>query len=340
MGATVVAETKLDKWTWWRAALAGNIGPMQEQRPESGFYRYRQTKGGSPLPVAFWVDGTGDRRCLCDGVAITEPNHQVRIWMSCTKMPVSKALYDERRATGRWPDEAENKPLSNLPDDPLANVQARIEGALERAREFLRNISGKGPADKTTADAARNLQVDVQRLAGEAETMRVAAKEPHLRAGREVDEQFRKFSEPLGKASKSLEDIWKSFARAEQVRRDAEAAAKYEADRKVAEAERARIAAEREKLHRDDPIAALTSPEPEMPADPPPPELQKVQVGGLTGPKASLRTTRVMVITDWAKALAHYGPHTEVRAVIEKLARADQKDGVVHDFVRVEKVMA
>ncbi|MBZ4283725.1 hypothetical protein LAJ55_13000, partial [Streptococcus pneumoniae] len=53
-----------------------------------------------------------------------------------------------------------------------------------------------------------------------------------------------------------------------------------EAERKAAEVERARIAAEQEKLRRDDPIAAITSPAPEMPELPKGPAEVKVSIGG------------------------------------------------------------
>lgn len=334
----------VDQWAWWRAALAGTIGSVMEQQPESGFYRGKfGGRNGEPLrfsAIAFWRDKeTGDLRCLSDGREVTGEHDMQALWLRCAKNPVTKPAYDLFRKEGRWPDEVVAEPQrSNLPSDPLENLKARIDGILERAREFLRKRSGE--PDKTAADQARNLQVDVQRLAKEAEEMRIAEKRPHLEAERAIDARFKEIGEPLSKASKALEEVWKAFAAVEQSRLEFEARARYEAERRTAEAERARIEKERAALMRNDPIAAMTSPEPELPELPSGPDPVKVQVGGLTGPKASLRTKRELIITDWSKALAHYGERIEVRTLIEKLARADVKDGIALDFTRIEKVAA
>ena len=75
----------------------------------------------------------------------------------------------------------------------------------------------------------------------------------------------------------------------------------------------------------DDPIAALTEPEPELPIIPAAPEPVKVQAGGGIGRAAGLKTVYEPEITDYQKTLAHYQNHPDVQAVIEKLVKAETR---------------
>jgi hypothetical protein len=79
---------------------------------------------------------------------------------------------------------------------------------------------------------------------------------------------------------------------------------------------------------RDDPIAALTSDEPELLPLPPPIEPVKIQAGGQRGRKTSLRTITKYIVTDYAAALAHCQDHPKVREAVEAVCCAQAKTGV------------
>lgn len=308
-----------DQWAWWRAALAGKLNPMRESKPESGFYR---AKDGAP--VAFWLKDD-ERFCLRDGERVTATGDMLSLWVSVAKRPVSKDLYDARRKEGRWPDEPE-APMqrSNMPTDPFEALQAEFADKLASAEAWLK--AHPEAKDQTESDYARNLQAELLKIEKAADAMHKAEKQPHLDAGRAVDDKFR-FRERVKPIATALRNVFGAFMAAEEERQKAAARAKFEAERRAAEAARREIEAQREKQMRDDPIAALTSPEPELPMAPVAPEPVKVKAGGQVGRAAGLKTEYVPEIVDYAAALQHFTQHDDVVALISKLVNAATRAG-------------
>lgn len=316
---TTATKLKADQWSWWRAALAGTIGDVLEDEPQSGFYR---AKNGEP--VAFWRDREGSLYChVGDGVAPEGPQVP-EWWMRVAKRPVTKADYDARRKTGRWPDMPEDRVLTNLPSDPYAALKAEVDDKIAQAVDFLeREVS---PITKTKSDMARNIQAQLLDLVKRATVMHVAEKAPHLAAGRAVDDRFR-FRETVENVAKRLRGVFETFMRAEERRLREEAQAKFEAERAAAENERHRLIAERAIKLDADPIAALTDPPVELPVVPIAPEPVKVMAGGGVGRRAGLRTEYRGVIDDYAAALGHFAAHPDVKALVTKLVNAAVRAG-------------
>jgi len=308
-----------DQWAWWRAAFAGKLGPMREDRPESGFYR---TKDGAP--VAFWLKD-GEQFCLRDGERVASHGDILSLWVSVAKKPVSKELYDARRKDGRWPDQPEAPAQrGNMPADPFEALKSEFDDKLASAEAWLK--AHPQAKDQTESDYARNLQAELLKIEKVADGMHKAEKQPHLDAGRAVDDKFR-FRERVAPIAKALRDVFGTFMAAEEERQRKAARAKFEAEKRAAEAARREIEAQREKQMRDDPIAALTSPEPELPMAPIAPEAVKVKAGGGVGRAAGLRTEYVPEITDYDAALAHFAHHDDVRALVDKLVKAATRAG-------------
>lgn len=324
-----------DQWAWWREACKGTIGAIVETEPQAGFFRAVRggTKNGQKqfFPVAFWYDtNDGALRCLCDGQNVTDVAAQQELWIRCAKSPISKAMYDHKRKVGSWPDEvvieqaptSDGAPRSNASSDPFQALEQEIMGLAEQAEAWLAKTVVD---DQTKADKARNWQNMILTAGKRAEEMRVAEKRPHDEAAAAVQAKFKPLLEATDRTSKALKRAFEQFLIAEERRQREEAQRKYEAERAAAEAERKRIADERAKLMADDPIAALTSPEPEMPALPSGPEEVKVRVGGGSGRRAGLKSEWVPTITDYDKAAAHFIGHSAVRSVVEKLVAAETK---------------
>ena len=310
---------KDDQWSWWRSALSGKIGPMRESKPESGFYR---AKDGTP--VAFWVKDD-EQFCLREGQRVTAQGDMLSLWVSVAKKPISKDLYDARRKDGRWPDQPEAPAQrGNMPADPFEALKAEFNDKLASAEAWLK--AHPTAKDQTESDYARNLQAELLKIEKQADTMHKAEKQPHLDAGRAVDDKFR-FRERVAPIAKALRNVFGAFMAAEEERQRKAAQAKFEAEKKAAEAARREIKAQREKQMRDDPIAALTSPEPELPMAPIAPEAVKVKAGGGVGRAAGLRTEYVPEITDYAAALQHFANHDDVRALVDKLVKAATRVG-------------
>ena len=54
----------MDKYAYWRNALAGNFGPVHDSDPQAGFYRARNKKAGKDDPIAIWFNDAGDLGAL------------------------------------------------------------------------------------------------------------------------------------------------------------------------------------------------------------------------------------------------------------------------------------
>jgi hypothetical protein len=148
--------------------------------------------------------------------------------------------------------------------------------------------------------------------------MHGAEKAPVLEQGRVVDARYR-FRDALTDWAGRLRDVFEQFLRAEERRQQEVRDRAYREQLAAAEAERARIEAERAEKLKDDPAAALTDPEPELPPLPPPPEPVKVQSGGGRGRKAGLKDDWDIAITDYKLAALQVIEDPDISIMVGKV---------------------
>lgn len=338
-------------YEWWNKAIAdphliGHALPVNPNDPQCGYYRTRRGD-----QVAIWYDGDGLMVAL-EGSRAVDP---VDIWSWCAKYPVSWFAYQQKRDTGRWPDDPpviETKHTNiaapapagighNMPPEGFETVQALALQEIELGERYL-----KEPI--TTHEQANQLGVwatTVTKLATDAERQRKAEKEPHLEAGRQVDAKWNPLIDELkalAKRIKSHLDGWmKEQDRLEQER---QRKAREDADRIRIEAEAAAMAAAAaaEAIERADVGQALDKSvidelqtataeaerkqrelaEAERAA-----EARKVQAGR-TGAKVSLREFTTFKITDRDVFLTAVKNDHEIEAALEKIARRFAKEGI------------
>jgi hypothetical protein len=305
-----------DIYHHYREMLAGRDVPIHEDVPYAG--RYAIKRNNVRLPVAIGPDASGELVAVVDGKQV-DP---LSIWVSCAKHPVTQEAYKFRKQNGYWPDEPPPVARSNMPADPFEALKLTIDQRQAMAAELL----DKHPLIKSqeVCNLFRNLQAEILSDIKEADGMHEVEKRPHLEAGRTIDEKFR-FRATAKVLADRLRSRFETYLKEEERRQQAEAARKHREEMERVEAERKRLQAERDKLMRDDPIAALTSDAPELPELPLAPEQVKVQAGGGFGRKAGLRTDWVGEIEDYAKVLGHFSDHPDVRALIEKLVKSTVK---------------
>ena len=319
-----------DQWAWHKAALAGQKVTISESKVESGFFYARASKEGGRIPIAIWRMPDGIFNCRVgtkSAHTIESEDQAARRWTYIANNPVSREAYKAAYEAGVWedgtPTVAPEAPTpakgDNLPTDPFERLQAEISDKMASAAKWMK----EHPEAKTQAEAdyATNLQRELAALNKRADAMFTAEKEPHLEAGRAVDEKFR-FRETVAKIATSLKGIFGKFMAAEEARQKAEAQKKYQAELAKADAERKRIEAERERLMQNDPIAALTSPEPEMPELPLAPAPVKVQTGGGIGNRAGLKSVWTPIIEDYDAALQHLKNAPDIIDALEKVVNA------------------
>jgi hypothetical protein len=203
-----------------------------------------------------------------------------------------------------------------MPADPFEALTAEAQDRIAQAQEWLTINAPIG--DQVACDKARNMQAALLVLLKTADGMHETEKRPHLEAGRAVDRRYG-FREDIKDWSAKLRTVFEQFLRAEERRQQEEAARKHRDEVAKVEAERARIEAERAKKLEEDPIGALTDPEPELPELPLVPEPVKVQAGGGLGRKSGLRDGWEFEITDYKLAALHVIEQPDVSAAVGKV---------------------
>ncbi len=325
-------------YDFWNAALAnphevGKSLPVHDGDAQPGFYRKRDGKDGPWLPVAIWEQ---------DGQLVAKIGDRMGdaadIWTWVCRFPVSEVAYRKAADGNGWDDDAPIAPIGhNLPDDPHEALKLEFAAEKELADAFL-----KTPI--TTQDQADRAAVWSKKLAGiakKATDLHKVEKQPHLDAGRTVDDKWRDLKEEPADLSKKLKRHMDAYLleqqRIENERRRKE---QEEADRLRREAEeRARAAeasndeAAKEEAQRLNAEAA----EREKAAQ------AKNAQAGRTGAKVSLRTFVSAHVTDYeaaAKALLAAN-HPEFKQFIEQLANRAVRAGVPLDGVeRIEEQRA
>jgi len=313
---------QLNDLTWWQDALAGKKPPIHDGHPQCGYFRRKLHRDGPWVPAVIWHK---DGELVCRvGNEMRDPQDQ---WTWLAKNPVTKEAAMEAFKTGEWPDqgtpaaEPEAPRNSNMPSDPFEALLAEIEDKQAQAEAML--AKGNAASDERESNIARNLQKQLLDLKKRADAMFELEKSPINKKAKEIDDKFR-FRAAVKTAADRLRDYWGRWARAEEARLRREAEEKAANERRAREAAQRENEAQRQKLMETDPIQALTTPEPELPPEPTP-EPVKVNVGGGFGSRGGLRSYWEPIITNYRRALDHYAEHPDVKAVIDRLVKAETR---------------
>lgn len=322
-----------DVWQFWRDALAGKNPEIHADDPKCGFFKMRRGKDAPWLPVMIRFDDGGVLRCRVGNDSSVEP---MSIWTYCAGNPISREDAKAAFETGSFPGDA-----------PAIGDNSGDVSLAEQIREYAAQAIGwlkkaGGIKDTTSKDMAANYRAELLRLRKEADAQRAAEKRPHDEAAKAVQAKWMPVIGEADDAAETLRNELTRFMRAEEEKARKEALAKFEAERKAAEAARAAVEAQQAKLMRDDPIAALTSEPKELPPLPVAPEPVKISAGGQRGRKTGLRTVTRYVVTDHAAALAFFADSEDVRELVAKLAERACKAGVAVPGTEklIEKVAA
>lgn len=323
-----------DVWHYWREALAGKMPPIDANTPQCGFYRKRDGRGGAWVPVMIRFDTDGTLRCRVGNDSNADPHD---VWTWCAANPISQADAKHAFATGTFPGDV---PVAGIGDN--SGNLSLADQIREYAAQALAWMRKSGIKDKTSADMASNYRAELLRLKKEADAQRETEKRPHDEAAKAVQQKWKPLIDEATDAAEELRAGLTTWMTAEERRLAAERQEKWEAERRAADAARKEAEAQRAKMMADDPIQALTSPEPETPPAPPPPEPVKVNAGGQRGRASGLRTVTRYVVTDHAAALAFFASSEDVKMIVAKLAERAAKAGVDVPGVtkQIEKVAA
>jgi len=320
---------EVNVWAWWQNALAGTVGPIHDGDPQQGYYRTRfKDKPWEPVAIWFedgkWHAMRGDRQVDASD-----------IWTWCCRNPITYEAYNKAIEGAGWDDEPEAPAIGhNLPSDPFEALQVEFAAEREQAEAFMKKpITTQAEADRAAIWSKR-----LSTIAKKATDLHKVEKQPHLDAGRNVDNKWRELKEEPDAISKKLKRHMDAFLQEEaRKERERQAAARAEADRIQREADAARVAAEKAAAKNDNDAAGIAAQnnaiaEAERLAQQAAAAERDAQArnasAGRTGAKVSLRTFVFAEITDFDALLMALKDRAEIKEVVETLANRAARSGV------------
>jgi hypothetical protein len=320
------AAKVVDPWEWYFAALKdpsaiGKTLLAAESDPQQGYYRAR-FKDSQWEPVAiFYPEGSDQLVGYRNGREVRDVN---ALWVSCLRHPISYAAYEKAIAGGGFDDEPPAPVGHNSGDaDPFDALRLELAGEAEQADEFLKSeVKTQADADKAGIWAKR-----LSEIAKRADAEREREKAPHLQACRDVDDKWRPVVGDAKDKAAALKRHVEPFLIAQK--RAAEEAARKARE----EAERQRRAAQEAQDEQQRAAALAAAQEAERAAE------VKNASAGRTGARVSVRTEKVGVVTDYAKAAVALVAmkHKDMIAVIDQLAQRAAKSGMAFDGMEIKE---
>ncbi|UIY28748.1 hypothetical protein LZK73_18655 [Neorhizobium galegae] len=334
----------VDPWKWWQTALKdpSKIGskelPVHESEPHIGYFRVRR-KGEQWEPVAIFIPEDSDQMVAYrNGREVRDIN---ALWVWCCRQPVEFDAYQAAIDGNGWEDEPTTAPGigdNSGEADPFDALNIEYLGEKEQAEAFLKEkITSQVQADKVGIWAKRLTAIKTK-----AEGLHKVEKEPHLAAGRAVDDKWRDLKTEPDNLAKQLKAHIQPFLSA-KLREEQERARKAaeEADRlrreAAAAAEAARAKApeqsveEFNKAQEERADLLIRAQEAEKASE------VRNATAGRTGARVGIRTEKVGVVTDYQKAATALVAmrHKDLIEVIDTLAKRAAKAGMPFDGMEV-----
>lgn len=211
----------------------------------------------------------------------------------------------------------------NLP--PIEEIRQRTDDLIAAADAWLQKVPEIG--DEDTAGKASDFLDQLRTEYKAAEKERKAEKQPHIDAGKAVDEAYKPLTTRLQKAADAIKAKLTGWLQKKQVAEDEARRKREEAARKAQE-EADRIAAEAEKANSiDAQIAADEAKERAEAAQKDAETERRAQTRGDFGRTTALRTTYRGEIADWDAALAFYSTDPLVSEAVGKAIARDIRAG-------------
>ena len=348
-----------DIWSWWRKAKAdpSKIGtaqlPTHPDSYECGYYRTRSREDGSwehPVgiyPVGDTIIGVRDGKPVDD---------LVNLFSWCCRYPVSYDAYQAALKGGGWSDEPPRS--SNAPDDADLSEFERLEREYLAEKEMIDAFLKKPIASQDDADKVAIWKKRITTIRSKAELFHKTEKQPHLDAGRAVDDKWRPLKDEPNEYAKALGDHLKPWltkladeeaarqrkareeaARIQREADEAAAAAQAEQDKADEEAAQGNVDPDAEKRREE---AEARAREAQRLADEAEREAKAKKVtAGRTGARSGLVPHKVGKVNDYEKAALALVKirHKDMIELIDTLANRAAKAGMPFDGMTIEEEM-
>jgi len=293
---------------WWTAALKGTRGPIDADNPKAGFYRSKN-KDKSLSAVAIWYDSqTGELRYQDNGRDVADQLARER-WPYVSKRPISADVFWVFKERGIWIDVDEAVQSTTTEEDVEPNVAlAKKIGNLKTSADKYKEIT----SDESMV-LAQSVRAELMEQSTKADNIRKEEKEPHLKAGRDVDAKWQPMIKVADAAALGIRKALEAFN-----------------DFKLAQlraAEKAAAAAV---------VGEMDAPAPVISNAPPP----SVQIRGGGGRAASVQVKPKVTAIDLDKAFKQFRDAPEVSIVLTALAQRAIDAGLPCEAATVEQKSA
>ncbi len=186
--------------TWYVNALKGERGPIEADHPKTGYYRWVWKQKNAMGVVAYWYDShDGSLRCQVDGKDVDDLRARER-WPHDSRRPISEDTFWTFRETGKFPDV----------DDAVQTVSDEAEEVEPNIALAQRIGDLKIESDETMV-LAQSVRAELMEQSTKADKLRVAEKEPHLKAGREVDAKYQPMIKVADAAALAIRKALEAF---------------------------------------------------------------------------------------------------------------------------------
>ena len=299
-----------DQYSFWRRRMAGEIVPIHDGEPQSGFYKLR-TKDGNWHPMAYWFAKDGSLRCRIGNQDVNDQAANER-WPWASKNPISHEVYKSVIAGQPWPDQHEavirdRANSTGAPEeDSFEGLKDRIE---DLARDAQKLIDAGAATDQSASDRAADLANRLAELYKQADAARAAEKKPLDEAVAAVQAKWKPLLGAADIYKRIKEVVITPFLRAEMAKHRAA----EEAARKTAED------AARAGQPIPDAIPQRAAP--------------KAGSGGRRS--VALRTVKVVTIVDRKAVLDFFADNPIITEALQKMAEKATAAGVVVPGVAV-----
>ena len=332
-------------YAFYKASVRGENPAMIDGKPQGGWYRTRRIKGGPWHRVEIELDDIGPVIKI-DGQQQPESDHG-RIWSFCSKHWVTLEAFEHHEKHGVWPGEdappAEGSVMGD--NNPPVDLVAQLADKIAAAKKWITDIGGKVTAEEQVEAIANRCGSIAQARLG-CEKAHEKEKEPHLTAGRAVDEKYNPTIKLAKAAEKELRDLGSAY-RTEQRERERKEQEQAAAEARRVEEERAASARRADVIVTEE--ATNFTPEkvqeikeyvnsnvvPLAPPAPPAPNTY----GGVVGRKLKDKTVFEAVIEDQDAVYAFHRDEPEMTALLQKFAqRCVDQDITCPGVAKKEKV--
>lgn len=304
-------DQQVNPWDFWQRRLGGEDVPLHDGDPQQGFYRLSR-KDGTSEAIAIWFTGTQNALRARKGADMWNPQEATDYWTYYGRHAVSKADYDHKLAEGRWPNEngvvqqqeaaEKDKPAqedlrlgiggNNPPADAYTAIKQDIENLVIEAN---RMIKAGGAKTKDVADQASDVAGRLADLWKKADAERAKEKKPHDDASKAVQAKWLPL---LGEA-----DIYRKLKNT--------VCTPYQVALDKAEKEKAAAAAKA-----GTPIQNTKEN-----------QRSKTTVGSAGRRSTTLKTRKIVTISDRAALLEHFKDSEAITAVLQDLAQRSVNGG-------------